>query len=87
MPDTSLYEFLVDRLSWELCSCEDVNIHGLADDLAYSLKSRGYCADPYLKYEKAFNCQINKRREKECLMTSCASYHFCNLLRKEGYIG
>lgn len=54
--------------------------------LAERLENKGYCSQPYLEYESALCCSINKRREKECLMTSCPSNYFCRLLRKEGYI-
>ena len=55
-------------------------------ELADRLEKKGYCAEPYLEYEKALCCHINKRREKECLMVSCPNNTFCRLLRKEGYI-
>lgn len=55
-------------------------------ELADRLEKKGYCAEPYLEYEKALCCPINKRREKECLMVSCPNNTFCRLLRKEGYI-
>ncbi len=86
MKDCKLVEFIEDRLSWELAPYDDVNVGGLASDLAYGLKNNGYCSEPYSEYENALCCPINKRREKECLMVSCPHNKFCKLLRKEGYI-
>ena len=54
--------------------------------LAERLENRGYCTEPYLEYERALTCPINKRREKDCSLTSCSSNKFCRLLRREGYI-
>jgi len=54
--------------------------------LAAKLENKGYCTEPYLEYERALCCPINKRREADCRMASCKSYDFCRLLRKEGYI-
>jgi len=54
--------------------------------LAERLESKGYCTEPYFKYEQALCCPINKRREADCRMTLCESYKFCMLLRREGYI-
>lgn len=82
----SLSVFIEDRLSWELSELDDVNVGGIASDLAYGLKNNGYCSDPYTTYEQALCCPINKRREKDCLMTSCINNEFCRMLRKEGYI-
>lgn len=66
----------------------DYNKRGLLDEweLAERLERDGYCSEPYREYERALTCPINKRREKDCLMTSCSSNHFCRLLRREGYI-
>lgn len=86
MNDTSLSDFLEDRLSWELAPCKDINVRGLAEDLADTLKSRGYCSDPYSDYERALMCPINKRRESYCCCTNCDSHTFCIMLRKEGYV-
>jgi len=82
----SLSAFIEDRLSWELSAFDDINVGGLAEDIAYDLKSHGYCSEPYFAYEKALQCSINKRGEKYCSCTSCESHEFCMLLRKEGYI-
>lgn len=82
----SLSAFIEDRLSWELSELDAVNVSGLAADIAYDLKSHGYCADPYTTYERALCCSVNRRREKDCLMTSCPNNKFCRMLRKEGYI-
>jgi hypothetical protein len=82
----SLSAFIEDRLSWELSEFDDVNVGGIAADLAYGLKNNGYCSDPYTTYEQALCCPINKRREKDCLMASCPNNEFCRMLRKEGYI-
>ena len=54
--------------------------------LAERLELKGYCQNPYLVYEKALCCPINKRREKECKVCSCESIAFCRILRREGYI-
>jgi len=66
----------------------DCNYRGHLDEweLAERLERQGYCTEPYLEYEKALCCPINKRRETDCRMTCCPSYNFCRLLRKEGYI-
>ncbi len=86
MNDTSLYNFIEERLAWELGPGDDVNVGRIADDLADELKNRGYCSDPYFEYDKALMCPINKRREVYCGCTNCKSYDFCKLLRKEGYV-
>ena len=86
MSKDTLREFLEDRLSWELSAFEDINVGGLASDLAYGLKNNGYCSEPYSEYESALCCPMNKRKEKECLMVSCPNNTFCKLLRREGYI-
>lgn len=82
----SLNGFLEERLAWEFAPIDDINIGRVADVLADSLEANGYCSEPYSTYEKALCCPINKRREKECLMTSCPNNTFCRLLRREGYI-
>lgn len=82
----SLSAFIEDRLSWELSELDDVNIGGIAADLADGLENNGYCTNLYTGYEQALCCPINKRREKECLMTFCPNNEFCRLLRREGYI-
>ena len=56
------------------------------EELAYRLKSRGFCSDHCVEYEKALCCQINKRRERQCYDVHCENYEFCNLMRKEGYV-
>lgn len=86
MNDTSLYNFIEERLAWEIGPYDEVNVGRIADDLADGLKSRGYCSEPYLEYEKALMCPINKRKEKYCGCTQCKSHDFCILLRREGYI-
>ena len=55
-------------------------------ELAERLERKGYCSEPFLEYEKALCCLINKRKEKDCLMSSCSSHTFCMLLRREGYL-
>ena len=82
----SIYDFIDSELEWQLEDHFDLNIRGIAEDLADSLKVSGYCADPYFAYDKAFICPINKRREKSCNNTLCEHNEFCTLLRKEGYI-
>lgn len=91
MTETSIYDFIDSELEWALCDStmvdiEDINIRGIAEDLADSLKLNGYCADPYFEYEKALICPINKRREKYCGCVTCESHEFCMMLRKEGYV-
>ena len=86
MNDTSLYNFIEERLAWELGPYDEVNVGRIADDLADSLKNRGYCSDPYSDYDRALMCPINKRREKYCGCTHCVSHEFCMMLRKEGYV-
>jgi hypothetical protein len=54
--------------------------------LAKRPENNGYCTEPYFAYERALECPINKRREKECRVCHCESYDFCRLLRREGYI-
>lgn len=82
---TNLVDFISDELFFEL-SPWDINTRSVAEDLADTLISNGYCSDPYSSYDKALTCPINKRREKYCSCTQCESYEFCELLRKEGYI-
>lgn len=83
----SLITFIEDYLYPELSAFdEDLSIRGIASDLAYGLKQNNYCFDPYIGYEQALCCSINKRREKECLIVSCPNNKFCRMLRKEGYI-
>lgn len=86
MNDTSIYEFIETELAWELDDVSDINVRGIAEDLADKLKINGYCSDPYFGYEKALICPINKKHEKYCGCTHCESYQFCELLRKEGYV-
>ena len=81
-----LTSFIETRLSWALAPDSSINVSGITSDLVRDLKNGGYCADPYLSYEQALCCPVNKRREKACLMTSCKNNDFCRLLRKEGYI-
>lgn len=66
MNETSLYDFIETELSWELDDPSDINVRGIAENLADNLKSQGYCSDPYFGYEKALMCPINKRREPYC---------------------
>ena len=86
MKNTSLYTFIESELLWALDDVSDINVKGIADDLADNLKSNGYCSDPYLEFDRALTCPINKRREKYCGCTHCASHEFCMMLRKEGYV-
>ncbi len=81
----SLSSFIEERLAWEL-SPSELNMAGFAEELADSLENNGYCTESYHDYERALTCPINKRGEKDCLMSSCPSNIFCRLLRKEGYI-
>ena len=91
MNNLSMRDFIESELSWALDDSDfelesDVVIRGIAGDLADSLKSNGYCSDPYFEYDKALMCQINKRHEPHCCCTHCTSYEFCIKLRKEGYV-
>lgn len=87
MNETILYDFIESELLYALDDeVSDINVRGIACDLADSLKSSGYCADPYFEYNKALMCPINKRREKYCGCTQCTSHEFCMMLRKEGYV-
>lgn len=86
MKDCKLVDFIEERLSWELSTYDDINVRGIASDLAYGLERNGYCQDPYFKFDQALCCPINKRREKDCRMVPCPSYEFCMMLRREGYI-
>lgn len=86
MKDCKLVDFIEERLSWELSTYDDINVGGVASDLARGLEHSGYCQDPYLEFDQALCCPINKRREKDCRLVSCPSYEFCMMLRREGYI-
>ena len=87
MNEKSLINYIDDFLSWELDSYqEEINIRGLAADLADRLELDNYCSNPYVEFDRALCCPINKRREKYCGNTLCSSYEFCVLLRKEGYV-
>ena len=87
MNDTSIYTFIESELLWALDDdISDINVKGIADDLADSLKLNGYCSDPYFEYEKALACPINKKHDGYCGNTLCTSHRFCELLRKEGYV-
>ena len=81
-----LTSFIETRLSWALATDSSINVSGIAADLVRALKNGEYCTDPYLSYEQALCCPVNKRHEKACLMISCKNNDFCCLLRKEGYI-
>ena len=85
MNDISLAEYLRDYFSWRI-DCYEDNPNALGDDLADNLERRGYCSSPYLEYDKALICPINKKREKYCNNTLCSSHNFCKMLRKEGYV-
>lgn len=84
MNELNLTEYLKSYLNWRLAPYVDADV--LSEDLADALKNNGYCMDPYSEYDKALICPINKRREKYCGCTHCASYKFCIILRKEAYI-
>lgn len=86
MKDCKLVDFIEERLSWELSTYDDINIGGIASDLARGLEHNGYCQNPYFKFDQALCCSINKKREKDCRMVSCSSYEFCMMLRRGGYI-
>lgn len=86
MNEMSLSAFLSEHLNWHLAGNIEAQEALNADDLAYELERRGYCSEPYLEYEKALTCPINKRRETYCGCAICPSHRFCELLRKEGYI-
>lgn len=83
----SLSAFIEEQLLWKLSPhYDDINITSLAEDLAHSLKEHNYCSEPYFAYERALECPINKRSEKECKVCSCESIAFCRILRREGYV-
>ena len=87
MNERSLIDFIDDFLSWELDSYqEEINLRGLAADIADRLETSNYCSSPYTEFDKALVCPINKRREKYCGYAHCASHEFCEMLRKEGYV-
>lgn len=86
MNKTNIYNFIESELAWKLDDKSDVNVSGIANDLADGLKANGYCSDPYFEYDKALMCPINKRRESYCGCTHCVSHEFCMMLRKEGYV-
>ena len=85
MNDTTLTNYLKDYLGWNLTSYE-INTDVLAENIADELERQGYCSDPYLNFENALACPINKRREKYCGCTNCINHKFCMMLRKEGYV-
>ena len=85
MNELTLTEYLKEYLHWQL-SDHSFEIEILCEELADNLKTRGYCTDPYIEYDRALMCPINKRKEKFCNNTHCHSYDFCVTLRKEEYI-
>ena len=85
MNDKTLAKYLREFFAWRLDTYE-VDTDALGDDLADELERRGYCSNPYLEYDKALMCPINKKHEKYCGCTKCPSYTFCIMLRKEGYV-
>ena len=85
--NTNIYDFVENKLEFALgYGYDDINVRGIAEDLAEDLKINGYCSDPYFEYDKALMCPINKNREKYCNNKLCTSHIFCELLRKEGYV-
>ena len=86
MNNTNIYDFIESELAWQLDDHFDLNIRGIAEELADSLKINGYCSDPYFEYDRALMCPINKKREKYCGCRQCTSHKFCEMLRKEGYV-
>lgn len=86
MKDLSLTEFIRNYFDWQLAGEYEAQELLSADDLADDLERNGYCASPYLDYELALMCLINKKREKYCGHTHCPCHQFCELLRKEGYV-
>lgn len=86
MIDCSLSEFLSDYFDWHLAGNYEAQEALCANDLASELENRGYCTNPYLEYDKALMCPINKNHESYCGCTQCESYNFCMMLRKEGYV-
>ena len=85
MSNSSIYDFIKSELGFAL-DISDIDAGSVAEDLANSLEINGYCRDPYLEYDKALMCPINKNREKYCNNKLCSSHIFCELLRKEGYV-
>lgn len=86
MKELSLTEFIRDYFDCQLAGDYEAQEMLSADDLASDLENYGYCASPYLDYETALMCPINKRHEKYCSNTLCPSHKFCEMLRKENYI-
>jgi hypothetical protein len=82
----SLYKVLQDYFDWNLAGNYEAQEAIDAAELASTLENSGYCASPYLEYENALMCPINKNREAYCGCTQCKSYNFCMRLRKEGYV-
>jgi hypothetical protein len=85
MNTKTLEACLREYLAWHLAPCE-FNTDVLAENIADELIRKNYCADPYIEFDNALCCPINKRREKDCRLVSCPSYKFCMMLRKEGYV-
>ena len=85
MREKTLASYLREYFAWRLDTYE-INTDALGDDLADILELKGYCTNPYLAYDKALMCPINKKREKYCGCVQCPSHKFCETLRKEGYV-
>jgi hypothetical protein len=83
---SNLRKEIGEYFDWQLCPYSEARQQVDEYTLAERLKSRGYCTEPYREYEQALTCPVNKRGEKNCLMSSCPSNTFCRLLRREGYI-
>ena len=83
---SKLSSCIEDQLSWALSDYDGINIGALSEDLADTLKRKGYCEDKYATFEQALLCPINKKRENDCRVVHCPNHMFCMLLRKEGYV-
>ena len=73
---------------FDTCFAKDADSRRAVDEseLAYRLEKGGFCNTPYLDYEYALNCPLNKQRAPDCLANICPHNEFCKRLRKEGYI-
>ena len=85
-PDTGLAEFIQDYLNCNLAGYYEAQQEVSGEELAEDLVNKGYCCNPYLEYDRALTCPVNKRKESFCNNTLCNSYDFCRLLRREGYV-
>lgn len=86
MSKQTLCQYLSEYFNWHLDPWSEARRQIDEVDLADKLERDGYGSNPYTAYDRALTCPINKRREKYCGCTHCASHEFCMMLRKEGYV-